>query len=500
MQPSIRAEFEGIQLGDHRLNKRVLQMVEKMAARPTAPFPELFDAAELQGAYRLLDHEALTSEQVMGPHYTATVQRASVQPLVRMLHDGSNIVHGRGGKGRNFYKLGTNLYGYVSHVSLASTIDGVPLGIGHLMYVERDTDAPTAEPASEETLSSPAPSSETPPEETPSKKTPPEEAPSKETPSDEEKESQRWLLAVQQTAQRFEGQSLIHIMDSEANSYVLLAALLSQGHRFVIRGDERNVEVHPKTRWEKQNILKLLRQQPVLGERQVELSERTASDPRSKRNPNRKARTALLQMRSAKVYLPRPDDLRGTGPNAQPRRIQLNVVLVEERQAPEGEVPVQWILLTSEPVETLAEVEAVVDHYCGRWLIEELFKAVKTGCAFEKRQFEYQHTSQNALALTLPIAWQLLLLRAVERRHSSAPAKELLGEALPVLRAIAKRRLPSRPTVAHVMAAIAELGGHKKSNGPVGWLVLGRGMNRLREAVELAHRLRAAPQARELDL
>lgn len=498
MQPSIRAEFEGIQLGDHRLNQRVLRMVEKMAARPTALFPELFDPAEVQASYRLLDHDEWTPEQLLGPHYAATVQRASVYSEARMLHDGSYMTHGRGGKGRDFYKLGNNLYGYISHVSLAATTDGVPLGIGNLMHVKRDTDAPSEQAPACEGSSDHDNATDAPPAQAPSEQTPLGEGSSKE--AKEEKESQRWLTAVQQTAQRFAGLSLIHVMDSEANSYTLLAALLSQGHRFVIRGDARNVEVHPKTRWEKQNILKLLRQRPVLGERQVELSERTASDPRSKRNPDRKARIARLQMRSAKVFLPRPDHLRGTGPNAQPRRIQLNVVLVEELQAPEGEVPVQWILLTSEPIETLAEVEAVVDHYCARWLIEELFKAVKTGCAFEKRQFEYQHTSQNALALILPIAWQMLLLRAVERRHSNAPAKELLGEALPVLRAIAKRRLPSRPTVAHVMAAIAELGGHKKSNGPVGWLVLARGMNRLRDAVMLAHRLRAAPQARRHDL
>src|SRR3954469_21374678 len=53
---------------------------------------------------------------------------------------------------------------------------------------------------------------------------------------------------------------------------------------------------------------------------------------------------------------------------------------------PVGETAIEWMLFTSEPIGTLAEIEAVVAHYPARWIIEEYFKALKTGCAFEKRQ------------------------------------------------------------------------------------------------------------------
>lgn len=69
------------------------------------------------------------------------------------------------------------------------------------------------------------------------------------------------------------------------------------------------------------------------------------------------------------------------------------------------------MLFTSEPVNTLAEATAVVDHYRARWVIEEYFKALKTGCAFERRQLTSFDGLTRALGVFVPIAWRLLVLR-----------------------------------------------------------------------------------------
>ena len=80
----------------------------------------------------------------------------------------------------------------------------------------------------------------------------------------------------------------------------------------------------------------------------------------------------------------------------------------------------EWQLVTSEPIGTQEQVLRVVDWYRGRWLIEEFFKALKTGCAYEKRQLESFATLQIALALLAPVAWQLLLLRQLARAAPDA--------------------------------------------------------------------------------
>src|SRR4029453_6887504 len=55
------------------------------------------------------------------------------------------------------------------------------------------------------------------------------------------------------------------------------------------------------------------------------------------------------------------------------------VVQVVETQPPAGVEPLNWILLTSEAVDTSAQACERVDWYACRWLIEEWHKVEKTG-------------------------------------------------------------------------------------------------------------------------
>jgi len=139
---------------------------------------------------------------------------------------------------------------------------------------------------------------------------------------------------------------------------------------------------------------------------------------------------------------------------------------------------------------TPAEICQVVDWYRSRWVIEEYFKALKTGCAYEKRQLETFHALRNALALFAPMAWQLLLLRTEARHRPESPAAVVLSdEQITVLGAVVKKPLPPNPTARHVMLAVAALGGHLPRNGDPGWLILARGLEKL-ETLTLGWRLR----------
>jgi hypothetical protein len=137
---------------------------------------------------------------------------------------------------------------------------------------------------------------------------------------------------------------------------------------------------------------------------------------------------------------------------------------------------VDWCLITTEAIETAEDVAAIVDAYRARWVIEEYFKALKTGCAFEKRQLETRTAILNALALFAPIAWQLLVLRQLSRDRTDTPADTVLSPLkLRVLQGHKRTKLPEGATVREAMLAIAALGGHIKNNGDPGWIVLGRG-------------------------
>lgn len=125
----------------------------------------------------------------------------------------------------------------------------------------------------------------------------------------------------------------------------------------------------------------------------------------------------------------------------------------------------------------------MVDDYRSRWLIEEFFKGIKTGCQFEKLQLSTGPALILALVIYAAVAWRLLLLRWLDRNEPDAPAPRVLTPAqLATLTAVCKMKytaLPKNPTVHHVLSAIATIGGHVRNNGPPGWLVIGRGFDQL---------------------
>jgi IS4 transposase len=215
--------------------------------------------------------------------------------------------------------------------------------------------------------------------------------------------------------------------------------------------------------------------------REVPLKARSARRINPKHcQPPRRERLASLHFRARTVILPRPHY--GDQANkALPATLAVNIVHVFEPTPPSGETPIEWLLATSEPVDTVEQVARVVDWYRARWVIEEYFKVLKTGCAYEKRQLESSHALVNALAVTVPVAVELLTLRTDARRTPDADASTILSSSqISVLRVMQRRhKLPQKPTVRDALLAIAALGGHLKNNGDPGWQTLWRGYEKL---------------------
>ncbi len=211
----------------------------------------------------------------------------------------------------------------------------------------------------------------------------------------------------------------------------------------------------------------------AIATREVALSKRTGKGkaPNSKKkHPARPARTAQLEIAARSVTIARPPY--SVAPSES---ITLNLVHVREVR-PDGCEPVEWMLMTTEAVENADYILTVVDHYRARWLIEEFFKSLKTGCAYEKRQFESKHALLNILAILVPVAWMLLALRIAIRDESKSPAARLLSpRQLLVLRAALRRRvgrdvLPPKPSESDITYGIARLRRRFHQQIPPTWL------------------------------
>jgi hypothetical protein len=162
-----------------------------------------------------------------------------------------------------------------------------------------------------------------------------------------------------------------------------------------------------------------------------------------------------------------------------------------EIDAPAGvEQPLDWLLLTSEPVTSLADALKVIDRYRRRWLIEEYHKAQKTGCRLEQSQLEDRDAFIRLAAITGLVAARLLQLRdqADDESTANTPAIEHIDDALwlSIVSHLAKHDNPGTLTVKQFYHTLARLGGWlgRKHDGRPGWQSLWGGFSQVAAYVE----------------
>ena len=81
----------------------------------------------------------------------------------------------------------------------------------------------------------------------------------------------------------------------------------------------------------------------------------------------------------------------------------MNTVLVREVDPPENDVPVEWLLLTSLPVDEIERVRLVIQYYCARWMIEVAFYDAKQFLGLQ----DPQNRTPQAVQRTAPLALYL---------------------------------------------------------------------------------------------
>lgn len=451
----ILAEYDGQSLGDARLDERLRRIVTLAAADPSQSFPDQMESvADREALYRFLANPKVTLPGVLNGHVRQTHDRMRGRGVVRIVHDTSTFRFLGERDGLGVLRGGAR--GFLAHVALAVAADETrePLGVlGVYPYIHQDAVAHTG-------------------------MTPSERVKASRAKPRTEKESARWeQMALTVSADLPLDVEALHVMDQEADDYDVLAALDAAGLRYVIRACPKRQTTDAKL-----PVKEVLARQAGTVFRTVPLTPRSAQKEVKTRgrHPERSERLATLHVRWGTVTIPRRQYS-----DTRVATLTMHAVHVVEPEPPPGEAAIEWMLFTSEPVQTLEDATVIVDHYRARWLIEEYFKALKTGCAFEKRQLMHLDGLVRALAVFVPMAWRLLLLRHLGRAPVPIPVDHLFdGEQVLLLRKVLKRRgyhLPRRPTMRDAMLGIAALGGHIKNNGAPGWLVLGRGLTRFFE-------------------
>jgi len=300
------------------------------------------------------------------------------------------------------------------------------------------------------------------------------------------RESQLWGDMATTVGAPPPGAQWIHVFDRGGDNFEAMCHIRLAGCDWIIRA----AKLHRKVRLAGGEIAPLssaLDRAELLGSYELSLRSR----------PGVKARTALLEVSTTNVALPRPKHASPWTKQCGVKDIELQVVVVCERNAPRGVAPIQWTLLTSLPLETFDDAWQVIEDYERRWLIEEYHKALKTGCGAERHALRSADRLEPLLGLTTVIATRLLQLKLIGRHQPEAKAATHVPASWLECLALARPKLkPAGMTVYQFFRELAKMGGFlaRKNDGEPGWQTIWHGFQKLQlllEGIRLAAQLGA---------
>ncbi|AKU11335.1 transposase, IS4 family [Azoarcus sp. CIB] len=88
----VAMEFEGMDLGDERLNRRAVKLTEKLAAKPMSSIPSACGGwSETAAAYRFLSQEEMSWQDIVQPHWQRTQERMAAHEVVLCVQDTTEL-------------------------------------------------------------------------------------------------------------------------------------------------------------------------------------------------------------------------------------------------------------------------------------------------------------------------------------------------------------------------------------------------------------------------
>lgn len=487
MPDHITDEFDGADLKDRRLGRRLRKIVCALAGAPSASISAACGGwAEVIGACRFFNSKKATPAALLAPHQAAVARRCAQHPCIIVSQDTTELdfTHMQGTAGLGPLNS-EERRGFFMHSLYVGTEEGLPLGLLDAAIMTRNDDNFRI--------------TET------RKKRP-----------IEEKESYRWLVGYRRTCELArtlpEGSEVFSVSDREGDIYEVFEArqlaleaadaakleAKKKGQKAGDPGGEMELEaVGPVAHWliranqdrallnvegtDPARLFAALAASPALGNLEFEISAKNLRTTKKKglrvSNP-RSARRVRQTIRVLKIT-PRPPRKPGGGKSAP---VTFWALLAEEQNPPEGQDAVSWVLLTSKPVESFEEACRMMKIYLRRWDIEVFHRVLKTGCRVEKIQLKEADALIRALMIYVVIAWRILYLTHLGRRCPDLPCGLVFEEAEWKATCAVVKRSPEKgePTLGEFMGIVGKLGGHlgRKNDGPPGpqsiWIGTGR--------------------------
>jgi hypothetical protein len=441
-------QFRDADLGDCRRTDRLVTVTTRLAQNPSGTLPTTFtEWKDLRAAYRLFAEEDVTHDAIMAAH-SQRVGQACLTPGQYLLvedtttlsfntHESTSDLGPVNDQGGN---------GFLVHNTLALRVVGwdrchIPILTILGLAAQRCWSRPKVSLKRKQKSKS---------------------ARFKRT-----RESARWAASLEAWPQAPAGIQWIYVADRESDIYEVFERCVARGADWIIRAAQPRALLT-----EDQSVFAAVEQCPVRGYLSVQLRAR----------PGQPARTMRVALRACTVTLRAP---RRPGGQLAPRRLQ--IVEAREVDPPAGSKPMVWVLLTSLPIGTLAQIKRIIGCYTQRWLVEEFHKALKSGTQVEASQLATGRALQALCAVLSLVALRLLEAKLYARAFADHPVQpgQFSPEFLELLGT--KVRCPLAGwTQGTVWRGIARCGGflNRKGDGDPGWITIWRGWRSLLTMVE----------------
>jgi hypothetical protein len=298
-----------------------------------------------------------------------------------------------------------------------------------------------------------------------------------------EKESIRWSDAIDQSESIICNRQMTTVIsDRESDIY----DVLSRGDetlKILLRSNQRRRIMDDSC-----NVHEYIRKQPVRGSFKLTIPH----------SHDRKERVAEMQVQFTTVHFKQPAN---TPKMAYPV-VSLNCIRVSEVESscPQGEEPVEWILLTNHEVTSVEQALKCVVWYRCRWYIEEFFRLLKKkGFAIEDIQLEkVQSLEKNILLVSYATMLTITLKQAFDKPeeykqvHADLYFSEdevetayLLSSSVNGRTKITTNPFPEKslPWMAWIIARLGKWSGYLSQSRP-GYTTFKRGLDNLHSKSE----------------
>jgi len=441
----VKQELNNAALPDERLIKRAIMITDSFFNNPNSPITEAIkDRDDVKAAYRFFDNKRVSPDKILFGHKEQTIERMKEHGIVLSIQDTTtfNYTTHPATEGLGLCTTSENVLGILSHTALATTVDGIPLGILSNSVWTRD---PKEYGKSDSTR----------------KKT-----------DICDKESNRWLETLDSSLSDVPRYiNVVTVCDREADIYDFFHKAVSDNRELLVR-----VTQNRRIAEESKYLMSEINQKPVAGTFLTQI-------PRDVTN-RLKPRDVTLNIKFCPITVKPPVNRKDS---KELPDLKLYLVFAEEVNPPAEVEPIRWLLVTTLPVEALDQAIEKIKWYKQRWKIERYHYILKSGCWVEKLQLEDVERLKNALAIYSLVAWKILWLKLESEKKPDAPCDIVFKEhEWQALYCVANNtpQLPDKlPTLKEAVLLIAKLGGFlgRKHDGSPGVKVIWRGIRRLND-------------------